>query len=137
MLNIRKRDVDFVLYSRLIRGAHKGFYGYSYGKSGGGSLEALKFPPMDTKGPPEGAWYDRSNSQYGVLGAWALEQAGAEIPQKYWAEEDEAWKKAQLVDGGWNYNNDSENRHSSYTMTSAGIATLFITQDYMLRRASV
>ena len=28
--------------------------------------------------------YDRSNGQYGVLGMWAVEQAGAEVPTKYW-----------------------------------------------------
>ncbi|HWE02453.1 MAG TPA: DUF4159 domain-containing protein [Tepidisphaeraceae bacterium] len=128
-----KRDVDFVLHSRIQHGAHKGFYGYGYGKDAGGSLGASKFGVLNPKGPAEGAWYDRSNSQYGVLGAWALEQAGAEIPQSYWKEEDEAWKKAQLTNGGWNYNTAGENSDATYTMTSAGIATLFITQDYMLR----
>ena len=79
----------------------QGIYGYGYGKDAGGSLGAAKFGTLDPKGPPEGAWYDRSNSQYGVLGAWALEQAGAEIPTSFWLEEDDAWKKAQtsMADG--------------------------------------
>ena len=73
--------------------------------------------------------YDRSNSQYGVLGMWAVEQAGAEIPTKYWQVQDEVWKNSQNQDGGWGYSGDSESRA---TMAAAGVATLFITQDYLL-----
>ena len=35
---------------------------------------------MDQKGQPDNSAFDRSNSQYAVLGAWAVEQAGAEMP---------------------------------------------------------
>ena len=87
--------------------------------------------PDRSKGPAGTAWFDRSNSQYGVYGAWALEQAGAEIPTQYWLDEDAAWKKAQGGDGGWNYNGAEGG--ATYTMTCAGLATLFITQDYVLR----
>lgn len=73
--------------------------------------------------------YDRSNSQYGVLGMWAVEQAGAEVPRKYWEIQDEVWKKSQNQDGGWGYSGESESRA---TMAAAGVATLFITQDYLL-----
>ena len=73
--------------------------------------------------------YDRSNGQYGVLGMWAVEQAGAEVPTKYWQIQDEVWKKSQLQDGGWNYRGDDP---SKANMTAAGVATLFITQDYLL-----
>ncbi|MDB5333243.1 MAG: Prenyltransferase and squalene oxidase repeat protein [Phycisphaerales bacterium] len=134
VLDSRDRDRDFVLASRIHKGSNQGFYGYSYGGASDGSLGAAMVP-IDPNGPAEGAWFDRSNSQYGVLGAWALEQAGCEIPIAYWNEEDAAWKKAQRQDGGWNYNN-GENSSATYTMTAAGIATLFITQDYMLRANS-
>ncbi|HET6246551.1 MAG TPA: DUF4159 domain-containing protein [Tepidisphaeraceae bacterium] len=132
----RDRDRDFVVFSRIQRGRNIGFYGYAYGpESEAPSLGGPRMIPMDPKGPKEDAWYDRSNSQYGVLGAWALEQAGAEIPTAYWMEEDAAWKKAQLGDGGWNYRSGGEGDQSAatYTMTAAGIATLFITQDYVMR----
>ncbi len=128
---MRDHDKDFVLYSRIQRGKNKGFYWYAYG--GDPEASAGKMKPYDKKGPLEGSGYDRSNSQYGVLGAWALEQSGAEIPATYWAEEDAAWKAAQLTDGGWNYNHGGENSSASLTMTAAGVATLFVTQDYMLR----
>ena len=76
--------------------------------------------------PSDGS--DRSVSQYGVLGMWALEQAGAEVPMGFWRLIDTAWRKAQRPDGGWNYSGPKEN--STPSMTAAGIATLFITQDY-------
>ncbi|HEY2587221.1 MAG TPA: DUF4159 domain-containing protein [Tepidisphaeraceae bacterium] len=76
--------------------------------------------------------YDRSNSQYGVLGMWALAQADSEVPTLYWQIEDAAWRKAQLRDGGWNYTDGGENTDATASMTAAGIATLYITQDYTL-----
>jgi len=111
-----------------------GFYGYWVGSS---------FPVRDatipkvldakTIGKPQGG-YDRSNSQYGVLGMWALDEAGGEVPTLYWQIVDAAWKKAQLPDGGWNYKTGGEERNEPKpSMTAAGIATLFITQDYTLK----
>ena len=91
-----------------------GFYGYY----------------LDDNGKAYGG-FDRSVSQYGVLGMWALEQAGAEVPLGYWRVTDNAWKNAQNADGGWNYNQNRAGK-STTTMTAAGIATLFITQDYLL-----
>jgi hypothetical protein len=86
------------------------------------------------RGPKPLDWYDLSVSQYGVLGVWALEQAGLEVPTKYWQVVDMAWRRAQHRDGGWSYRRDDspENANSSATMTAAGVATLFITQDYTL-----
>jgi hypothetical protein len=130
----RDRDCEWVQASRIHGGNNKGFYWYSYGGETSGSLGASQMP-IDPKGPPDSSAFDRSNSQYGVLGAWALEQAGCEIPVSYWKEEDEAWTKAQHPDGGWNYTNGGKGDQpgTTYTMTAAGVATLFITQDYMLR----
>jgi hypothetical protein len=104
-----KRDRDHLLGAMYDKpGESYGFYGYF---------------------PKQGGHYDRSNSQYAVLGMWACEQAGAEVPTKYWAIQDQVWKKAQNQDGGWEYNGDAP---STATMTAAGVATLFITQDYLL-----
>ena len=104
-----KRDRDILLGAMIDKpGEGFGFYGYFPKQNGG---------------------YDRSNSQYAVLGMWAAEQAGAEVPTKYWEVQDQVWKKSQNQDGGWEY---SGNSPSSATMTAAGVATLFITQDYLI-----
>jgi hypothetical protein len=128
----RERDKEFVLYSRGLKGPGLGFYGYQYGTDDGLSFGAAK-APLSHAGSGGG---DRSNSQYGVLGAWALEQAGAEIPNSYWLEEDTAWKKDQNADGGWGYGGKGTAQGSTATMTAAGVATLFITQDYVMRANS-
>jgi len=77
--------------------------------------------------------YDHSCSQYGVLGAWACAQQGFEMPTDYWAWVDKAWKQQQRHDGGWAYSDSeaAEERGSTPSMTAAGVATLFITQDYL------
>jgi hypothetical protein len=89
------------------------------------------------KGPMDN-WYDRSVSQYGVLGMWACEQAGAEVPATYWQLIDAAWRNAQLKQGedagAWNYN--SSQPKAKATMTAAGIATLYISQDYLLQQSN-
>lgn len=78
---------------------------------------------------PDHEGHDLSNSQYGVLGMWAVEQAGAEVSRKYWELQDRIWKEAQNQDGGWGYKPRDD---SKATMAAAGVATLFITQDYLL-----
>ena len=83
----RDKDKDFLLSAMTKTGPHTGFYAYSYsGPAAPASLGEKKGPTagIPAAGPPADGWFDRSNSQYGVLGVWALEQAGAEIPQKYW-----------------------------------------------------
>ena len=95
------------------------------------------------KGPADN-WYDLSVSQYGVLGMWACEQAGYEVPLSYWQLVDGAWKNMQTkgalagpaanpAAGAWPYRKDDK-RGVEATMTAAGIATLFITQDYLLQQ---
>jgi hypothetical protein len=73
--------------------------------------------------------FDRSVSQYGVLGLWAVAQTGYEVSRDYWELIDKSWKKAQQPEGGWNYN--EPNGLSTPNMTAAGLATLFITEDYL------
>ncbi len=83
--------------------------------------------------PGEKDWFDHSVSQYGVLGMWALAQAGAEIPESYWREVDTAWRAHQNSDGGWGYRwkqGDEGQNKTKASMTAAGIATLFITQEF-------
>jgi len=78
---------------------------------------------------------DASVSQYGVLGVWALEQSGAEVPGPFWRLCDEAWRRTQNPDGGWPYEFGSGTPQwagSTPPMTAAGIASLFITQDYTM-----
>jgi hypothetical protein len=80
---------------------------------------------------------DLSVSQYGVLAFWALDSIqGVGVPTEpvnYWAIFDRAWLRHQdQVTGGWSYDGtpDGAGRGFSASMTSAGVATLFITQDY-------
>ncbi|HEX3358901.1 MAG TPA: DUF4159 domain-containing protein [Tepidisphaeraceae bacterium] len=72
---------------------------------------------------------DYSNSQYGVLGVWYSSMAGLEISNNYWRLVENAWQKGQANDGGWGYFFGSQNSYSS--MTAAGAATLYITNDYL------
>ncbi len=73
-----------------------------------------------------------SPSQYGVLGMWALEQAGYEVPQKYWELVDAAWRRNQANDGGWAYLPQVGPANPvKASMTAAGVASLFITNDYL------
>jgi len=98
---------------------------------------------VGTKGEANGLWYysppntgsyDHSVSQFGILGLWALDRKGIEIPLSLWQLSDEAWRKHQLPDGSWCYCNSAGSaaqRQGTATMTAAGVATLFITSDYV------
>lgn len=99
-----RQDVKLLLY-----GSHSGGYDYhsTPSQSGGGRT-------------------DNSNSQYGVLGAWAAALAGEEIPSGYWKLVLAHWNKCQGQDGGWGY---SGRGASTATMTAGGIATLFVCFD--------
>ncbi|HEV7300133.1 MAG TPA: prenyltransferase/squalene oxidase repeat-containing protein, partial [Tepidisphaeraceae bacterium] len=74
--------------------------------------------------------YSHSRSQYAVLGVWAAERAGLKVPEAYWSAIEKSWIRNQDPSGGWSYQ-----RKSQYAvtpgMTAAGVATLFITQDYV------
>ncbi len=95
-------------------GANKGFYDY---QPGGGRI-------------------DISCAQYGVLGAWAAAQRIEEIPQPFWTLVETAWRSQQGDDGSWCYTGKPKpggTGHGSATiqMTAAGVATLFITQEFL------
>ena len=77
---------------------------------------------------------DHSSSQFGVLGMWAAEQVKPEsVSSGYWAQVEQRWVHDQQGDGGWYYRDaPSGGLHegTQASMTAAGVATLFITQDY-------
>lgn len=88
-----------------------GFYDYTFSKDSGYSL---------------------SRSQYAVLGMWTCAQAGVEIRREYWETVEQAWLGAQKPDGGWNYKSGGKQEHPETPgMTAVGVATLFITQDFL------
>jgi len=86
--------------------------------------------------------YDHSNSQYGVLGLWAAAECNAEIPHQQWVDFDQGWRAHQLPDGGWSYMSEPNAEtgvpaKSTVSMTVAGIATLFLTQQQVHAQEAV
>ncbi|MEM8874556.1 MAG: DUF4159 domain-containing protein [Planctomycetota bacterium] len=72
---------------------------------------------------------DMSVSQYGVLGMWAVSEF-VEIPPAYWRIVQDAWLSWQQPSGGWAYSGHPRaEKPVVASMTTAGIATLFLTQD--------
>ena len=112
------------------KGPANGFYGYWTGTKLGSDSPRWT-DNVALLGPQPQWWHDLSNSQYAVLGMWALAEAGEEVSTDYWKKVETAWQKAQQDDGGWKYN-EGDARGVEASMTAAGIATLFITQDYTL-----
>jgi hypothetical protein len=75
------------------------------------------------------SFWDNSNSQYGLLGVWSGAEVGAVVPASYWRDVQTHWTRDQMPDGQWRYRAfDSTPRKS---MTLAGIASLFVTADYL------
>lgn len=108
-------------YSLLLKGRdQKGRYAYS------------------VKDTPGSGFFHNSTSQYGVLGVWACAQAGLTVPTEFWQRVEKGWQDCQSQEGAWAYlptkpiGSDSEKQDGPRaSMTAAGIATLFITQDYL------
>jgi hypothetical protein len=96
-------------------------------KSTGEARGLYHYPAM----PPD--TYDHSISQFGVLGLWALAQDGADVSTRVWDVMDQAWRRHQSQAGGWAYITSSTTDEGADTlsMTCAGVATLFITHDYV------
>ncbi|MGC9454749.1 MAG: DUF4159 domain-containing protein [Phycisphaerae bacterium] len=72
---------------------------------------------------------DNSNSQYGLLGVWAGAMGDLEIPAEYWRKVQQYWVNNSNDDGGWGYKR--RDQKSTATMTSAGIASLYVTMDHL------
>jgi hypothetical protein len=74
--------------------------------------------------------WDASNSQYGLLGVWSAAEAGFEVPLTYWKQVEDHWTKNQMSTGEWGYETPDAGS-GRLSMTSAGIASLFVTHDYL------
>ncbi|HEX2971067.1 MAG TPA: hypothetical protein VHP11_01970, partial [Tepidisphaeraceae bacterium] len=81
------------------------------------------------RGTRIGSW-DNSNSQYGLLGVWSGAEVGAEVPQSYWMSVQNHWYECQYPDGDWGYQSPSGDQ-GTLSMSVAGIASLFVTHDYL------
>jgi hypothetical protein len=76
--------------------------------------------------------YSHSRSNYGVLGMWALEQGAVEVPIDFWKTIEKGWIDHQDPSGGWTYTKENKNNYPlTPGMTAAGLASLFITQEYV------
>jgi hypothetical protein len=75
-------------------------------------------------------FWDNSNSQYGLLGIWSAAETGMSIPDHFWQDVREHWTNCQLDDGEWPYTG-GDKTSPRRSMTLAGIASLFVTQDYL------
>jgi hypothetical protein len=81
--------------------------------------------------------YSLSRAHYAVLGVWSAAQVGVEVPNSYWQLVEKSWIEQQDGSGGWSYlGAKSKSSHAGEYqvtpgITADGIATLFITQDYL------
>jgi hypothetical protein len=94
-----------------------------YTKTGGYSY-------VPVKGNAGGGW-DLSCTQYGILGLWAAARANIELSDKTWRHFNQFLLDIQTRDGGWPYGNNGQ---ATTTMTSAGIASLFVMLDLVHTR---
>jgi hypothetical protein len=107
---LMRRDAAALAAMMKTQGQAKGFYDY------------------DARGNA----YSLSRAQYAVLGMWAAEQAGVEVPTDYWRKVEAAWVGHQDAGGGWNYQKGGRDYPITAGMTAAGLATLYVAQDYLL-----
>lgn len=107
-------DAQILLNSTKTTGNARGMYDYTPNASAGGKA------------------YSHSRSQYAVLGLWAAAQSGVEVPEAYWKLIEEAWKRNQDKSGGWTYMNPADTDLAPTPgMTTVGVATMFIAQEYL------
>ncbi|HEY7118380.1 MAG TPA: DUF4159 domain-containing protein [Tepidisphaeraceae bacterium] len=91
---------------------------YTYSKNGGRAVFS-------------GGGWDNSNSQYGLLGVWSAAEIGAEVNTSYWQAVENHWTRCQNANGTWDYAGFGRNGDGRISMTVAGIASLFVTHDYL------
>ena len=101
----------------LVRGARAGAYTYGLQQRSGRGFAGRY-----------SAW-DNSNSQYGVLGVWSAAEAAREVPSSYWEAVRKHWEQTQSPNGQWDYYDSS--RAGTHSMTCAGLASLFVAQDWL------
>ncbi len=75
--------------------------------------------------------WDNSAIQYGVLGLWEGAKRGETVGGSLWAGVEKHFINDQNPDGGWGYSATAKGTRAS--MVTAGLALLFITQDYVHR----
>ncbi len=73
---------------------------------------------------------DNSIRQFGALALWESAKRDIEVPTKIWRALENAFLENQLPDGGWNYKGE-DTEPPTGSMTAAGLATLFITQEQL------
>jgi len=74
---------------------------------------------------------DTSVTQYGVLGLWAAERAGIDVPPSAW-DKVAAWLISnQQKDGGFAYRPAKAGESSTDSMTVAGVSTLLVARRYL------
>jgi hypothetical protein len=101
---------------------------------------------MKTQGPAKGFYdydargsataYSLSRSQYAVLGMWAAAQNGVEVPADYWRTVTASWTNDQDASGGWAYQKGNRDYPVTAGMTAAGVATLYLAQEFLLADAA-
>lgn len=78
-----------------------------------------------------GEQYDNSVTQYGVLGVWEAAKRGNAVGSNYWSLVERHFVSCQHDNGGWDYRPSGEGADVRGSMTAAGLAVLYITQDYL------
>ena len=106
---LMRRDATQLQAMMKTQGVAKGFYDY------------------DARGNS----YSLSRAQYAVLGMWAAAQSGVEVSPDYWKKVETAWVGHQDPSGGWNYQKGGRDYPLTAGMTAAGVATLFVTQEFL------
>ncbi len=93
--------------------------------------------------PPGKCFYaftgDFSNTNYGVLGLWAASDERLETGPEVWRALERTYLTGQLDDGGWAYyhrvnvtpKSRATGHYSSASMTTAGIASLYLVLDQL------
>jgi hypothetical protein len=115
---LTNRDMQFLQRALITSGTGRGFYDY-------------------TELDRDNNRIDHSVSQFAVLGAWACAERLDPPPLTYWRMVDTAWRGTQHATGSWSYSKMPTNRDpATVAMTAAGVATLFITQDFLNRGRS-
>ena len=106
-------------------------------KNGGWGYPQYTKDTDPPKVDPRDDWTDSSNTQIAVLGLSEAINAGLELPPDAVKRVQDYYLRIQLADGGWGYDHlirgqeYYQNAHGS--LTAAGVASLFITRDYLYR----
>ena len=113
---LMKQDAAALRAMMKTQGQAKGFYDYD---ARGGATT-----------------YSLSRSQYAVLGMWAAAQTGVEVPSDYWRMVTASWTGHQDAGGGWAYQKGNRDYPVTAGITAAGVATLYLAQEFKLADAA-